>query len=96
MGEIVKELGDCRVDRIPIPSDCVDGFLAAFWRRPEAYLDANVRASISGFALLDRGSVSRGVTRLERDLKAGVWDDRFGYLKSLDVFDAGYRLLTTP
>jgi SAM-dependent methyltransferase len=29
IAEIVHELGDCRVDQIPIPHDCVDGFLAA-------------------------------------------------------------------
>jgi len=95
MSEILEELGDCSIDPVPIPADCVDGFLAAFWRRPERYLDPKVRASISGLALLDAGTVARGVARLETDLESGVWEKRFGHLRSLDALDAGYRLLAT-
>ena len=95
IAEIAHELGGCSVDQVPIPHDCVDGFLAAFWRRPETYLDPGVRASISSFALLDQSTVTRGVARLESDLKSGAWEWRFGYLRSLDALDAGYRLLAT-
>jgi SAM-dependent methyltransferase len=95
IADIVGQLGKCSVEPIPIPHKCVDGFLAAFWRRPETYLDPAVRASISGFALLDEDSVNRGVARLESDLQSGVWEQRFGYLRSLDTLDAGYRLLAT-
>ena len=91
--EIVAHLGACRVDRIAVPHDCADGFLAAFWRRPEAYLDPRVRASISGFALLDPAVVDRGVARLKADLDSGEWARRFGDILSLDALDAGYRLL---
>jgi SAM-dependent methyltransferase len=95
MAELADALGDCTVDQVSIPHDCVDGFLAAFWRRPETYLDPGVRASMSGFSLLGRDLVSRGIARLETDLKSGVWEERFGYLRSLDALDAGYRLLAT-
>jgi len=95
IGEIVAALGDCRVEPVPIPHDCVDGFLAAFWRRPEIYLDPRVRAGMSGFALMDQDAVSRGVARLHDDLESGAWEDRFGHLRSLDTLDAGYRLLAT-
>jgi SAM-dependent methyltransferase len=30
--------GEIRVEEIPTPADCVDGFLEAFWNRPEALL----------------------------------------------------------
>ena len=33
-------MGAGEVVDVPIPHDCLDGFLGAFWRRPEAYLDA--------------------------------------------------------
>jgi SAM-dependent methyltransferase len=95
IAEIVDELGNCGVEKVPVPHDCVDGFLAAFWRRPETYLDPGVRASISGFALLEQGTVARGVARLESDIKSGAWEGRFGYLKSLEAIDVGYRLLAT-
>jgi SAM-dependent methyltransferase len=93
--EIVEYLGDCRVDRIAIPHDCTDGFLAAFWRRPEAYLDPSVRAGMSGFALLDQDLVNRGVARLRSDLESGAWERRFGHIRSLDALDVCYRLLVT-
>ena len=95
VAEIARELGTCRVEPVPIPHDCTDGFLGAFWRRPESYLDPRVRAGMSGFALLDADAVTRGVARLESDLQSGEWERRFGYLKSLETFDAGYRLFST-
>ena len=36
---ITEALGSCTVTTVPVPHDCVDGFQAAFWRRPTAYLD---------------------------------------------------------
>lgn len=32
---------------LPVPRDCHDGFMAAFWARPEAYLDPTTRAATS-------------------------------------------------
>lgn len=92
---ITHELQDCIVSQVSVPHDCVDGFLAAFWRRPEAYLDPAVRASISSFALMEESALIRGITQLESDLNSGVWDKRFGHLRSLDTFDGGYRLVAT-
>jgi len=69
--EIVEHVGNCRVDRIAVPYDCEDGFLAAYWRRPEAYLDPNVRAGISGFAVLNDEIVREGIAHL-RDRKSVV------------------------
>jgi len=93
VAEIVNHLGGCRVARISIPHDCVDGFLAAFWRRPEAYLDPAIRAGISGFALLDPDVIARGVARLRSDLESGAWERRFGHIRSLDALDVCYRLI---
>ncbi len=95
VAELVRHVGDCRVDRIAIPHDCVDGFLGAYWRRPEAYLDPQVRAGISGFALLDQDVVMRGVARLKADLESGAWEERFGHIRRLEALDVCYRLLVT-
>lgn len=86
-------LGGASVVPVSIPADCVDGFLGAFWRRPEGYLDAEVRAAISGFALMDRDALRRGVQRLAQDLASGAWNERFGELLALDELDLGYRLV---
>jgi len=95
VAEIAAELGPCRVETVAIPHDCADGFLAAYWRRPEAYLDPAVRAGMSGFARLDREVMASGVARLAADLQSGAWEHRFGRLRSLDALDAGYRLVVT-
>lgn len=93
--DIVGYLGDCRIDHIAIPHDCSDGFLAAFWRRPEAYLNPRVRGGISGFALLQHDVVARGVAQLKADLESGEWERRFGYIMSLETLDVCYRLVVT-
>jgi SAM-dependent methyltransferase len=93
--EIMEYLGKCRVDHIAIPHDCADGFLAAYWRRPEAYLDPRVRAGMSAFALLEQSVVDRGIARLRSDLESGDWERRFGHLRSLEALDICYRLLVT-
>ncbi|MDH3694982.1 MAG: class I SAM-dependent methyltransferase [Gammaproteobacteria bacterium] len=42
-------LGSTTITTLPIPHDCTDGFLGAYWRRPTAYLDEHVRSAISTF-----------------------------------------------
>ena len=82
---------DIRV--LPVPHDCADGFMAAYWRRPERYLDPDARAAISGITLLDQAIVARGMRALEDDLASGTWHRRHADLLDLDEFDAGYRLV---
>ena len=60
--------GHVRVEHVPTPGDCVDGFFEAFWRRPEALLDPEVRASQSIWTLLEPGVEQRIVDRLRDDL----------------------------
>jgi SAM-dependent methyltransferase len=52
--EVAAELGgNVRVESIPTPADCTDGFFEAYWNRPEPLLDPTVRASQSIWQLLD-------------------------------------------
>ena len=44
VARLVKLLCGARVEPVLVPHDCTDGFGAAFWRRPDAYLDPGVRA----------------------------------------------------
>lgn len=78
------------VTPVPIPRDCIDGFLGAYWARPAAYLDAEVRAGISSFA---RPGLETGIERLRADLTNGAWDSRNGHLLATDALDLGYRLV---
>jgi SAM-dependent methyltransferase len=86
-------LGATRSVAVPIPHDCRDGFLMAYWRRPEAYLDPAVRANISCFALLPEEEVGAMVTALRADLASGAWRRRNRALLGRSEFDFGYRIL---
>jgi SAM-dependent methyltransferase len=89
-------LGGVRVLPVPVPHDCTDGFMAAYWRRPEAYFDPGVRANSSAFSLLPADEVERGLGQLAEDLDSGAWDERNGGLRALEELDVGYRLLIAP
>ena len=86
-------LGDVAIDPVPIPHDCTDGFLAAYWRRPGAYLDERIRRAMSSFWKI--GDVSSGLLQLQSDLSDGSWERRYGHLLGLDALDCGYRLVRT-
>lgn len=86
-------LGDVEVSKVPIPHDCMDGFLAGYWRRPAAYLDDRVRAAMSSFWAI--GDISDGLERLEADLNNGAWEARYSGLLDLKELDCGYRLVET-
>jgi len=86
-------LGRVTIEPVPVPADCTDGFTAAYWRRPEAYLDEAVRANMSTFALLDGRLVADGVARLGRDLTDRSWHSRYASLLTLPELDVGYRLV---
>jgi SAM-dependent methyltransferase len=85
--------GRTRVERIPTPGDCVDGFFEAFWRRPEVLLDPAVRAAQSMWALLESKVEQRIVERLAAALQSGAWDAEHGHLRAQESFDGSLRLV---
>jgi SAM-dependent methyltransferase len=92
-GDIEAMLGcPLAVLPVPVPHDCADGFLGAYWRRPETYLDPVARASISAFTALGEAA-ARGLERLRDDLESGAWARRHGDLLAREDLDVGYRLL---
>ena len=93
MARYEQWLGPVEITPVPIPCDCTDGFLCAYWRRPAAYLDPRIRAAISSFWAL--GDISCELAKLERDISTGVWAKRYADLSKLDQLDLGYRLVVT-
>jgi SAM-dependent methyltransferase len=93
LAELMRPLGDVEVRPVPIPHDCADGFLGAFWRRPHAYLDPAVRAGISVFALLPDDEVDAAVGRLRADLESGAWERRYADVLARDELDLGFRVI---
>lgn len=86
-----RSIGPARLTPVPVPHDCSDGFLGAYWRRPEMYLDERRRAAISSFSRIDAGP---GVARLREDVDSGRWARRQDGLLGLTELDLGYRLAT--
>ncbi len=85
-----RVIGPVDIAPVPIPHDCTDGFLCAYWRRPESYLNADARSAISSFTKIDTGP---GLTKLRSDLESGYWMERNHHLLDLDALDLGYRIL---
>jgi SAM-dependent methyltransferase len=91
--DIAGHLRPTWIEPVPIAHDWRDGFLFAFWRRPEAYLDPLVRANISVFQRLDPEEVEDSMARLRADLESGVWAERNRDLLEAEELDGGYRLM---
>jgi len=93
--QLVDALGPARVEVVPVPHDCTDGFGWAYWRRPELYLDPDVRACISCLAQLPPEDIEPGMERLRHDLASGAWHERHRDLLDRTEVDGGYRLVVT-
>ncbi|UJA20121.1 class I SAM-dependent methyltransferase [Thermoleophilia bacterium SCSIO 60948] len=93
IGELAGWMGAAAVSPLPIPADCSDLFLEAWFGRPELMLDAAIRANTSGFALLGAQAERNAVERLRTDLASGEWDRRWGRLRAVPEHDGGLRLL---
>jgi len=90
--ELQRALGRIEIQPMPVPHDCTDGFLGAYWRRPQAYLDAGVRGAISTLTKLG-SALEPGLERLRRDLADGIWQRRHAHLLTEPMLDLGYRLV---
>lgn len=91
LSDYARWLGSVQISPVPVPHDCSDGFLYAYWRRPAAYLDPYIRSGSSSFWAI--GDVEAGLERLARDLDSGAWESRYADLLTLDAYDAGFRLV---
>jgi SAM-dependent methyltransferase len=87
-------LPNVRVEVLPVPRECEDGFMAAFWARPRAYLDPAARAATSPWHDLPAAVVDRALTRLREHLDSGEWQRRYGHLLARPELDVGLRLMT--
>lgn len=91
--ELASILGELDVITVPIPNNCTDGFLCAYWSRPERYLCPRTRSAISTFSRLK--SVDNGLEKLSRDLKTGQWHKKYGHTLEFEEYDFGYRVIAS-
>lgn len=91
---IVEALGgNCEVKSIPVPFDCSDGFQEAFYGRPEAFLEKEIRKSQSAWGFLPDGVEDRIVKSLADDLASGAWDKKYGHYRTQPSFTCALRLV---
>ncbi|RZJ70392.1 class I SAM-dependent methyltransferase [Flavobacterium sp.] len=87
--------GKSEVIEIPIPLDCRDGFQEAFYGRPEAFLNPEVRLNQSAWGFLRDGLEEESVNRLKADLDSGKWDEKFGKYRSEPFATFALRLIVS-
>ena len=91
---LIDALGsDTRVEPVPIPLECRDGFNEAYYGRPEMFLDENARLACSSWSLVPKEAVTRFVDALSADLSSGAWDAKYGHWRSEPFFDGPLRLV---
>ena len=85
--------GNCEVQEIPIPLDCVDGFQEAFYGRPEGFLSKEVRQSQSAWGFVPEDVAERSVKKLADDLASGEWDRKYGHYRTQPFATFALRLV---
>ncbi|HYE61423.1 MAG TPA: methyltransferase domain-containing protein [Phycisphaerales bacterium] len=96
IAEIAAVLGGrTRVQKVPIPIDCVDGFTEAYYARPAAFLDARVRGSQSAWGFVSAEVQERFVRELTAEIENGEWERKHGHLRSEPVFWGALRLIVS-
>ncbi len=98
ISDIVDQLNADRIETVEIPHDCTDGFQGAYWRRPEEYLQAEVRGAILLFHSCHRGRC-RGrwdSWRMICDQANGTDDTRACWTSKRWISDTGWWFPTKP
>ena len=90
--ELKEHFDDVQMSPLLVPDDCQDGFFAAFWKRPDAYLSPHVRQATSPFSKIKK--LAEGLQKLEADLASGAWEKKNQALLELSSLDVGYRLIS--
>jgi SAM-dependent methyltransferase len=92
MEELNEHFSEVVITPLKIPADCKDGLLAAFWKRPEAYLNRKVRQSTSPFSKIK--NLAEGLRKLEDDIASGAWAKNNHAILNSTSLDVGYRLIS--
>jgi SAM-dependent methyltransferase len=85
--------GHCEVQKIPIPFDCIDGFQEAFYGRPEAFLNKQVRQSQSAWGFIAPELEEKYVKDFAEELASGEWDRKYGHYRTQESFTCALRLI---
>jgi SAM-dependent methyltransferase len=86
-------LPGARIETVPGPRRCLDGFSLALWDRPELVLDPDARRAASIWHRMPAEDTERGLERLRAELDSGRWDEKYGHLRTQPELDIGLRLV---
>ena len=92
LDELKEYFDDVTIRPVQIPEDCQDGLLAAFWKRPTAYLNSTVRQATSPFSKITK--LAEGLQKLESDLASGTWARTNQAILGLSSLDVGYKIIS--
>jgi SAM-dependent methyltransferase len=93
LADLLTMLPGADTRRVMIPADCQDGFVQAFWKRPDALLDPETRSSMALFSRMPAELIQTRLDRLRSDLQDGTWHERNGSLTAAPWADVGHRLV---
>ena len=92
--EIAETLGgSVEVTQVPIPFDCTDGFIEAYYGRPERLLDPEARKACSAWSFVDEQLAGQYVDALREAIESGAWDARHGHLRDQPYYDGSLVLI---
>lgn len=78
---------------VPIPLACRDGFNEAYYGRPEILLEADARLSCSAWSFVDNQVASAYIDKLQNELRTGIWDKKYGYLRQTPEYIGSLYLI---
>jgi len=58
-------------------------------------LDPEIRQGMSDFALMPQSDVEKGLQRLDTDIQSGLWDSKYGDLRTLESYDVGFKFIVS-
>lgn len=92
----LKDIYNNEINIIPfrLPYDLTDGFFYSAWKYPERYLNKDFRKGISVFSMSSEELVDSVISRLEFDLKEGIWDNKYKHIRNLNEYDGGYYFIS--
>ena len=94
LARIAAALGtSTEIRTVLVPRDSTDGFVQAYFARPEGLLDPEVRRATSAWSFLEPEVIERFEQHLGDDLASGAWDSRYGAIRDTTEFDVGMRLV---
>jgi SAM-dependent methyltransferase len=93
LADLLTMLPGAAARPVLIPEDCQDGFVQAFWKRPHALLDSEVRSSMALFGRMDCDEVDTRIEQLRTHLKDGTWEARNRSLLRASSLDLAHRIV---